>query len=145
MREIFRSPWFGRGLRLAVVVGLLAAGWHAWGVWDRFGDDRQTSIQRELTYECAARLPEDALKQHVNEFGNINVKTLCFTEDDFFVAPFELEMVRNGTLKFETPGKPFDWAGTVIVGLLWAVSTVLFTIAVLSVVSMVRWVWGEPR
>ncbi|MEK1853511.1 MAG: hypothetical protein AAAC48_17005, partial [Phyllobacterium sp.] len=98
VRTIFRSPWFGRGLRLAVIIGLVAAAWHAWGVWKRFSDDSQTSIKRELTYECAARLPEDALNQHVNEFGNINVKTLCFTEGDFFVAPYELEAVRNGTM-----------------------------------------------
>lgn len=60
VRTIFRSPWFGRGLRLAVIIGLVAAAWHAWGVWKRFSDDSQTSIKRELTYECAARLPKDA-------------------------------------------------------------------------------------
>lgn len=141
---IFRSPWFWRGLRLSVPIGLLAAGWHAWGVFDRYSDDLDRSIKSELTYKCAARLREDMLKPYMNEYGNINVRKLCLTEDDFFVAPYELEAVRDGTMKFEPTWQPFDWPGTVIVGLIWAIGTILATIGALGAVAVTRWVRGKP-
>lgn len=143
MRRIFTSPWFSRGMRLSVVVGFIAAGWYAWTVWELYSDDLDRSIKSELTYECAARMGEDELAPYTNEFGNINVKTLCVTQDDFFVSPDELEAVRNGTMEFGPIWEPFDWPGTAITGVFWAVLTMLATVAGLGVVSMARWVWGR--
>jgi hypothetical protein len=142
---IFKSSWFARGLRLSVLVGLAAAGWHAWTVWQRYNDDVDFWIREKLTYECAARLTEEQLRPYMNEFGNVNVKALCFTDRDFFVAPYELEAVRAGTMKFETSWRPTDWPGAAITGIIWAVGTILATVAALSAVAAVKWVWGNPR
>lgn len=143
MRGILASPWLRRGIRLSLLVGFVGAAWHARTVWDRYRDDVDRSIKSEVTYRCAAGLSDDQLRPHMNEFGNINVKTLCITVDDFFVSLDELEQVRDGTLKFEPYWQPFDWPGTVIVGLLWSLATILATIAVLGVAGMARWVWGQ--
>lgn len=137
--------WFGRGVRLSLLVGLTAAGWHVWSVWKRYSDDQEQWFKSQLTYECAARLTEDQLRPYMNEFGNINVKTLCFTDGDFFVAPYELEAVRAGTMKFETSWRPTDWDGAAITGIIWAVGTLLATLSVLCALGIARWVWGKPR
>jgi hypothetical protein len=55
MSSVFASPWLGRGVRLAVLVDLLAAGWHAWTVFVRYQKDQISWIKSKLTYECAAR------------------------------------------------------------------------------------------
>lgn len=145
MRAIFASPWFGRGMRLSVVVGLAGGGWHAWSVWERYQEDLTRSINSELTYRCAARLSEEQLRPHMNAVGNINVRTLCLTRDDFYVSLPELEEVRKDTMKFEPIWKPFDWPGTAIVGAMWTVGTILATIALLGVAATFRWVWGRPQ
>src|SRR5262249_18365402 len=125
------------------ILGLVAAGFHAWSVWKRYNDDREAWFKRKLTYECAARLSDNELKPFMNEYGNINVRRLCITNDDFFVSLDELDAVRTGTMKFETGWEPFDWLGTIIMGLLWAIATVLLTVGVLIIVNLGRWVWGK--
>ena len=84
------------------------------------------------------------LKPYINELGNINLKSLCLTGEDFFVAPYELDEVRNGTMKFKPIWEPYEWPGTAIVGLLWMIGTILATTAALAAVGLVRWVWGRP-
>jgi hypothetical protein len=142
MRSLFTSPWLSRGLRLSLVVGLAAAGWHAWVVFKRYDDAQREEYLSRLTYKCVARQGDEELNQRMNEFGTINVNGLC-SDRDFYVAPYELAEVRAGTMNFETAWKPFDWPGTVIVGVLWAVGTILVTVAALSAVGMARWVWGR--
>jgi hypothetical protein len=142
MHSIFASPWLRRGLRLSLVVGIVAAAWHAWSVFKRYDDDRAEQFRSRLTYECAARQSEDELNRRMNGVGNINVNGLC-ADRDFFVSPQELAEVRNGTMEYVTMWQPFDWPGTITVGILWAVGTILATVAALSSVGMARWVWGR--
>jgi len=118
--RVFGSRWMKRGLRLSVVVGLAGAALHAWTVWDRFRDAYDRSIKNEVTYRCAARLDEATLKPYMNEMGNINVKKVCLTTEDFYVAPYELQAVREGKMDFKPYDQPFDWPGTAIAGVLWA-------------------------
>lgn len=141
----FYRLWFRRGLRVALVIGVIAAGWHSWTVLDRYLDDQNALAKSELTYRCAARLSEDVLASRMNEFGNINVRDVCFTDRDFYVAKYELEAVRAGTMKFETAWKPVDWQGALIVGAIWAMSAVLLTLGLLGAIFVGRWVWGRPQ
>lgn len=135
--------WFARGLRLSLPVGLIAAGWHAWTVFERYSNDRDHWIRIELTYHCAAASSDDVLKAHMNEYGNYNVKSICLTDDDFIVAPYEIEAVRQGTMKFKTSFEPFDWLGTAIAGLLWGLGTIFVTVAAFCVRAVAQWVWGK--
>lgn len=140
--RIFASPWITRGLRLSLVAGIGSAAWHSWTVFSRYDDDRRNWAQEQLTYECAARFSDGELNKHMNEMGNINVKGLCLTDRDFWVAPYEIVDVRKGTMKFETSWEPFDGLGTLFAAIFGAVSTILVTVAILCAISLVRWVWG---
>lgn len=137
------GPWFWRGMRLSVVVGLVAAGWHAWSVWERYRSDVDSSVRREITYRCAARQSEETLKPRMNEMGNINVNKLCTAGDDFFVSLAELEKVRDGTMDFGPYSRPVDWPGTAITGIFWTLATIITTIALVGFIQMIRWVWGK--
>ncbi|MBB3545178.1 MULTISPECIES: hypothetical protein [unclassified Rhizobium] len=74
---------------------------HAWTVWNRFRDAYDRSIKKEVTYRCAAHLSDAQLRPYMNEMGNINVQKLCLTTDDSYVAPYELQAVRDGTMDFK--------------------------------------------
>lgn len=143
MRRVFGSIWMKRAFRLSIVVGFAGAAWHTWVVWERYNVALSSSIKMEATYRCAARLSEETLKRYTNEMGNINVRRPCLTEADFYVAPYELEAVREGTMEFRSYHEPFDWPGAAIVGVLWAMATIFITFAVLSAIELARWVWGS--
>ncbi len=145
MRSVIGSRWMKRGLRLSIVVGFAAAALNAWTVWDRYRVAYDRSIKSELTYQCAARLSEQTLKPYMNEMGNINVRKLCLTDDDFYVSPHELQAVRDGTMEFKPYESPFDWPGSAIVGVLWALATILGTVAILGTIALGKWVWGRPQ
>lgn len=143
MPGIFASPWFGRGMRLSVVVGLVAAGWHAWTVFQRYNADATGWAETRFAYECAARLPTETLWPDSTDTANKNIRGYC-SDRDFYVSMGELQMVREGTLKFEALSKPTDWEGAAFVGALWMAATMLATILILSLFALVRWVWGKP-
>ena len=126
-----------------MLVGMGAAVMNGWQSLQRYNDDRDRLLQMRFTYECAALQTEEILRPYANEFGNINVRYLCFTQDDFYVAPYELEAVRKGEMKFESAWKPFYPGQIVASGLFWAVGSVLFAIGGLSMVALARWVWGR--
>jgi hypothetical protein len=111
--------------------------------WGQLNDaDRDKTLQMRLTYECVARHSDEELGKRLNEYGNINVRDICFTDADFWVAPYEVADVRKGTMKFETSLKPFDGASTLVAGLMWAIGTLLVGAACIGAVALARWVWG---
>lgn len=142
MLQTSYRTWFLRGLRLAVLVGVAAAGWHAWGVYSRYLDDLTRTAEMQLGYECAARESDEFLRARTNEFGNINIKDICFTGRDFWVSPREISDVRSGSMKFEPSFRPFDLPNSLVVGTLWGLATVLATLACLGTIRLTRWVWG---
>lgn len=143
MSGVFASPWLGRGARLSLLVGLLAAAWDAWGWFDLYQQEQKRWFKTELMYKCAAALSPEILAPHITEFGTINVRSFCFTDDDAFVSLKELDEVRAGTMKFETSWKPFYWQNTAVVGLLWAFGTLFATLLALTAIAATRWVWGK--
>lgn len=146
MQAGFFSLWIARGLRLSIVVGILTAAWHSWGVFSRYQEEELRWFKIREIYECAARLKDDDLKaMSQSAFHTINMKGVCsFDGEDHWVSLGEIAEVRNGTMKFETFQKPFDRQGTFIVGIIGALTTMLATVAVLAAILLVRWVWGKP-
>lgn len=59
------------------------------------------------------------------------------------MADYEREAVRAGTMSFEPTWSPFDWRGAAVVGLMWAVGTVLVAARSVTAVALARWVWGK--
>ncbi|BCG73414.1 hypothetical protein MesoLj113a_45720 [Mesorhizobium sp. 113-1-2] len=143
MARSFYRVWFWRGVRIAPVVGVIAAGWYSWTVMDRFQKERVDNVKLSVTYDCVANLSPEVIKQYTNPYGNINVKDLCLTGTDFFVSPDEVARARAGTLKLGTYWEPFDGQGTVITGTIWAVLTILATSVLLGITFVGRWVWGR--
>jgi hypothetical protein len=142
MRGIIKSSWFWRGLRLSPVVGLAAAFWHGWGVFDDYKRSVSETFDQEITYRCASRIAPELLQDRSNEVGNINVKGICI-DRDFWVSPAELDQVRSGEMKFETWRKPFDWPGMAVIGIFWMIATILITCSALIVAGIARWIWGS--
>lgn len=140
----FYRTWFLRGVRLAPVVGLAAAGWHLWSVMDRYQEDVDAQFAMRTAYECAARQSSETLEARQNAYGNINVRDLCLPGRDFIVSWPEVEQVRQGTMTFETTYQPFDWQGAAIMGIAWAALTLLTLLAILSAIAVARWIWGQP-
>lgn len=134
--------WLMRGLRLSILIGLIASAWHAWGVYSRYLEDVERWAQVLRAYECAAGKSDEFLTSRPNEFGNINVREFCFTGRDFWVSPKEISEVRSGSMKFETMFRPFELPNTFVVGALWALATMLATLACLVAIRLTRWVWG---
>lgn len=134
--------WFLRGLRLALVAGLMGAGWHSWDVLDRYSADAATQSSMKLAYECAARQSDEQLASRQNPVGNINVRDLCLTGRDFYVSWPEMQAMRAGTMKFETTLRPFDWQGSAIIGIAWTLIMALMSLGVLFAITVARWVWG---
>lgn len=140
---IFASPWFARGLRLSLVVGVLSAAWYSWTVFSQYAADRDEWLKMRFVHECAARVSDGDLKKHMNSFGNINVKGVFCADRDFWVSPQEIMEVRNGTAEFKTAYQPLDGVGAAWAAVIGIVGTILATVAALSVVKMVQWVWGK--
>ncbi|TJV39137.1 MAG: hypothetical protein E5Y02_26875 [Mesorhizobium sp.] len=139
----YYKRWLSRGLRAAPVVGIIAAGWHSWDVMQRFQKDSGDTFKQELTYRCAARLPDDYLKSQQNEMGTINVRTACLVDRDFWVSMDEIAKVRAGTLKFEPYYKPYDAYGSLLIGVFWTVLAALATLGCLALTFVAHWVWGR--
>ncbi len=143
MRVVY-SLWLARGFRLAIVVGLLTAAWHSWGVFSRYEAEQASWLKTRLLYECAARLKDDDLKARATVFGTVNMKGVCsFDGEDRWVSLSEIADVRNGTMKFETSWKPFDKEGTFVTGVIGMLGTIFATLVVLGAVRLVQWVWGK--
>lgn len=134
--------WFFRGLRLAVIVALLAAGWKAWSDFERFQTAITNEIHTENTYRCGAGLDEALLATRKNEFGNINLKGLC-EDRDFWVSPAELDAVRRGAMDFSTGWEPIYPTAVAVAGLLGAIVTVLLVVVALAAIRAATWIWGK--
>lgn len=129
-------------MRLAPVVGIVAAGWHSWNVLQRYQMNAASQASMSLTYACAARQSDDLLAARQNPLGNINVRDLCLAGRDFYVSWPEVQAMRAGTLKFETTFRPVDWQGSAVIGAAWTLLAVLVALGVLFVIAIARWVWG---
>jgi hypothetical protein len=140
---VFRL-WLGRGFRLSLVVGIVAAAWQSWTVFYHYDEERQGWVETRLLYECASRLKDDDLKRRVTEFGTVNVKGLCaFDGENHWVSLSEVTDVRNGVMKFETISEPFNKVRTISAGIFGFLGTMFATLAILSGIRLVQWVWGR--
>ncbi|MBB6465583.1 hypothetical protein HNQ96_001441 [Aminobacter lissarensis] len=142
---MFQTPyrnWLFRGLRLAVLVGITAAGWHAWTVFSHHIDGNREMGLMQIGYECAARQSDEFLSTRQNEMGNINIRNFCSTGRDFWVSMQEVADVRAGTMSLETERPAYDLPNTLVVGALWGLATLLATLACLAAIRLTRWVWG---
>ena len=144
MRRGFFRRWLVRGFRLSLVVGVAAAAWQSWTVFSHYTDEQRDWANVRLLYECAARLKDDVLKAQVTTFDTVNVKGLCsFDGEDHWVSLSEIADVRNGVMKFETTSKPFYEGITTAAAVLGFLSTMFATVALLSVIRLMQWVWGR--
>lgn len=132
-----------RALRLSVVVGLASASWHAWTVFSRYTDDIDQWQRMRFVYECAARIDDAKLQEHTNEFGNINVQPLFCADQEFLVSMKEIKRVRNGTMDFHTPYRPYYVEGSITVGIIGMFLTIASAAALFGAVTTLRWVWGR--
>lgn len=136
--------WLARGFRLSLVVGVVTAVWQSWTVFSNYNAEQRSWAKTRLLYECAADLNDDVLKEQVTEFGTVNMKGLCaFDNEDHWVSLSEIADVRNGRMKFETLSKPYNIELTASAGLFGFLSTVFATLAVLSAIRLVHWIWGR--
>lgn len=144
MQKGFYRRWFARGFRLSLVLGIVAAAWESWYVVSQYEAERSSWAKLRLLYECAARLDDDVIEKRKSEFGTFNVKGLCaFDGEDHWVSFAELADVRSGVMKFETDLEPFSMARTARAGLYGFFRAILATLALLSAIRLVQWVWGR--
>jgi hypothetical protein len=124
--------------------GVASAAWHSWGVLSRHNEDQLNWQNLRILYECSARLDDNVLKERESEFGTINVKNLCsFDGEDHWVSHKEIADVRNGVMEFKTSLNPFDGEGTIIIGLFGALITMFTAFALLTIIRLLQWVWGN--
>ena len=135
--------WLLRGARLGLLVGLLAGGKQAWDDFSIYQEDLRRNVNTQLTYECAAHFADDILRQNRNEFGNVNVRKLGCTADDFYVSLKEIADVRSGAMKFAPYWKPFYPLSVLIASILGVLATLLLTTVAVVLLKGLQWAWGR--
>ncbi|MBB5539535.1 hypothetical protein [Rhizobium giardinii] len=96
-----------------------------------------------MVYECAARIDNTALMKHANEYGNINVRGLFCSDQDFLVSMAELADVRSGTMSFETIYHPYDSLGTLMAFFVATAGTLLLAGVCFGALLITRWIGAE--
>lgn len=135
--------WAFRGLRLALFMGVLFAGYDAITRYLTWTEMEARNLESMRGYSCAALLSDQDLIAKQNEFGTINVRSFQCATRDFFVSMSEIREVRAGTMDFSNSFPSFDLASTFSAGLVGAVMVALIVAAALVCVWVFRWIWGS--
>ena len=128
---------------MACVVGLFSAGYNVISDLELYSKDKQRSSEIRLIYDCVERIPDELTKAHLNDYGNINAKSLGCSTHDAWVGPHEIAKMRLGKLDLSSSLKMFNLEKTLI----YAISgfLVVMSIVLISITSVFlsRWVWGH--
>jgi hypothetical protein len=134
--------WGLAALRLSAIVAICFAAWDAYRRFHESVVSDTRASQMKIAYECAAKhRDEDLLKARAGT-GNINIRGGPFycSDRDFWVAMYEIEQVRNGTMVYSTPLPKFDWRSTAASAAIGFVGTTLLALVIAGIILTARWV-----
>lgn len=134
--------WGLAALRLSAIVGVCFAAWDAYWRFHESAESDTRAAQMKTSYECAAKhRDEDLLKARAGT-GNINIRGRPFycSDRDFWVAMYEIEKVRDGTMVYSTPLPKIDWKSTTAAAAIGFVGTILLALVIAGIVLTARWV-----
>jgi hypothetical protein len=137
-------------LRLSIVVGVGFGLFASYTRFNAYQNQKISNTQSKIRYLCAARISDEWLTQHTNEYGTIDVASICGTvrgEQSFFVNQQEIATVRAGKDLFEYIGlEPYNLLNTLFSSFAGFALTNFFGFAVLGLFLVGKWtIYGRHR
>ena len=102
-RSIMRGTF-----RLSVAVAVLAAGFGAYQRLAAYSETKDRDLQMLITLECGARVPEERLRQTVNENGLFDLGKVGCAKERFLASFEKLHKARDGVMRREWQETKFD-------------------------------------
>ena len=94
--------------RLSVAVAVLAAGFGAYQRLAAYSETKDRDLQMLITLECGARVPEERLRQTVNENGLFDLGKVGCAKERFLASFEKLHKARDGVMRREWQETKFD-------------------------------------
>ncbi len=131
--------------RLSIVAGVGCGLFDAYQTFRDWEAEKSDYVRNKMRMECAAKVSDDWLTRNTNEFGNVDVASICGPGTDgktFFVNASEIYSTRKGEDTYAKLlwRKPYDILKSLIMATAALIGINLIGALILGLFLVGRWI-----